>query len=176
VRKIPFKNVVELDWEESTNHNGVTVTAYRPQHWGKRYPWEPVDRGYNCYVIEKNNKTVFFGGDTGYGEFFKHIGSKHSIDVALLPISAYNPANLLRPHHMTPADAHRAFQDLKGKICVPIHWGSFRLALEPMSEPPALFMELAKMSGVLDKIRLLHNGQNFSWLSEVLPAIENDGA
>jgi L-ascorbate metabolism protein UlaG (beta-lactamase superfamily) len=165
VKGMGFKNVIELNWEKSLKINDVTITAYRPEHWGKRWPWERIDRGFNCYLIEKNGQTVFFGGDTGYGEYFKSISVKHTIDFALLPISAYNPANL-RPHHMNPAEAHQAFLDLRGKHCIPIHWGSFRLALEPMSEPPKLFMELAKLSGNLEKIHLLHNGQSFSYSPE----------
>lgn len=161
VEKLHFKHVVELDWGKTNISETTHITAYRPEHWGQRFPWERTQRGYNCYVIEKNGSTIFFGGDTGYGDFFKKIGDNHAIDIALLPISAYNPA-YLRKHHMDPSEAHQAFKDLRGAHCVPIHWGSFRLGLEPMHEPPKLFHYYAEQEGLTDRIHILTNGQSFS--------------
>lgn len=158
-RKMSFSRVIELDWNEENAYPDVKVSAYRPEHWGQRFPWETRNRGYNCYVFEKNQRTIFFGGDTGYGEFFKAIGEKHSIDIALLPIGAYHP---ITPHHMDPEEAHQAFIDLKSIHCIPIHWGSFRLALEPMDEPRELFLEHARGRGVLERAHVLENGESFA--------------
>jgi L-ascorbate metabolism protein UlaG (beta-lactamase superfamily) len=155
-----FKKVVELDWEQTFATPEITVTAYRTEHWGKRYPWETVDRGFNCYVFEKNGHAVFFGGDTGYGSYFREIGRRHALDVALLPISAYNP-EWFRVHHMNPADALRAAKDLNTKHVIPIHWGNFRLSLESLLEPPELFLKLAKEQGIKDSAHLLLNGESF---------------
>ena len=158
---MPFQNIIELDWNKNFVDENISITAYRAEHWGKRYPWERTDRGYNCYVMEKNNRAIFFGGDTAYGNYFREIGSKHKIDVALLPISAYKPF-MLTSHHMGPIEAHQAFSDLKSSHCIPIHWGSFRLALEPMNEPPQLFATEAAQNGVSHRTHILQNGTSFS--------------
>ncbi len=161
VKGISFTEIKELNWGERLTQPGIEMTAYRAEHWGERWPWEKEQsRGFNCYVFKKNGRNIFFGGDTGYGPFFKSIGGRHTIDIALLPISAYKP-DIFRRHHMNPIEAHQAFQDLKSAHCVPIHWGSFRLSLEPMEEPPQLFMQQARQNNLLNKVHLLRNGQSF---------------
>lgn len=161
VEGMGFKKVVELDWNESTINDDVKIAAYKVEHWGKRVPWEKQNRGFNCYMIEKKEGSVFFGGDTGYGKYFKEIGEKHKIDVALLPISAYNP-QMFRVHHMNPEDAMQAALDLKTNHIVPIHWGNFRLSLESLLEPPELFLFHAEEKGLKERAHLLHNGQSFA--------------
>ena len=69
---------------------------------------------------------------------------------------------LLTAHHMNPLEAHQAFIDLKSAHCIPIHWGSFRLALEAMGEPPRLFKTKAEQNGVSDRTHILPNGKSFS--------------
>jgi L-ascorbate metabolism protein UlaG (beta-lactamase superfamily) len=160
VEGMPFQKVVELDWNKKYSEEGISITAYRAEHWGERYPWQKIDRGYNCYVLESKDKAIFFGGDTAYGDYFTNIGEKHEIDIALLPISAYKPF-MMTSHHMDPLEAHQAFADLKSKHCIPIHWGSFRLALEPMNEPPKLFETKAIQNGVADRTHILPNGASF---------------
>lgn len=155
-----FNKIVELDWNQSYIEKNITIYSYKVEHWGKRVPWEKRNRGYNCFVFESSKGTVFFGGDTGYGEYFKEIGDKHNIDVSLLPISAYNPS-VFRVHHMDPNDALNAAKDLKTKHLIPIHWGNFRLSLESLVEPPELFLKLAKEKGMSDIAHLLPNGKSF---------------
>jgi L-ascorbate metabolism protein UlaG (beta-lactamase superfamily) len=160
VEKMPFQKIIELDWDKTNLETDLNIFAYKAKHWGKRFPWESADRGYNCYVLERNNHAIFFGGDTAYGEYFKDIGNKHKIDIALLPISAYKPM-MLTSHHMNPLEAHQAFTDLKSAHCIPIHWGSFRLALEAMGEPPRLFKTRAEQNGVTERTHILPNGKSF---------------
>lgn len=153
-----FKRVIELDWNEKFSAGDLVITAYEVEHWGKRFPWEDTDRGYNCYAVEKNGRGVFFAGDTGYGDFFERIGKSHPVNVALLPISAYKPS-IFRPHHMNPEDAVRSALDLGAEHIVPIHWGNFRLSLEPITEPPELLMHHARIKNVEGRIHLLKNGE-----------------
>ena len=155
-----FKNVVELGWGE-TYKNGITIHAFKPKHWGMRFPWEKIKRGYNSYLIESNGKSIFFAGDTGYSDLFKEIGSRYFVDLAIFPIAAYNRPPTFRPVHMTPGDAIQAFKDLKAKNLIPIHWGNFRLSLEPMNEPPTILKNLAKIENIEDRVHILENGKSF---------------
>ena len=161
IEKMPFKSTTELHWGEILKNNELTVTSYQPEHWGKRVPWERQNRGYNCYTFERNGRTIFFGGDTAYGQHFKKIGQNHQIDIALLPISAYKPM-FMELHHMNPLEALDAFKDLKSEHCIPIHWGSFRLTLERMDEPPRLFKDQAERDGIANRTHILPNGKSFS--------------
>lgn len=163
VSKLGFPHVSELNWGETKVVGSVSVSAFKPRHWGQRVPWEGVKRHYNSYIVE-NNKTkrsVFFCGDSGYDKYFKNIGQKYNIDLALLPIGAYSPS-LFRRIHMDPLDALAALIDLRAKAMVPIHWGSFRLSLEPLDEPPKILSVYSQKFGLVDKVHILNNGESYS--------------
>jgi L-ascorbate metabolism protein UlaG (beta-lactamase superfamily) len=77
---------------------------------------------------------AYFGGDTGYTKSFAQIGADHGpFDVTLMPVGAYNKA--WPDIHLNPEEAVRAHQDVKGRLLVPIHWCTFRLAPHPWAEP-----------------------------------------
>ncbi|KRE29818.1 MBL fold metallo-hydrolase [Paenibacillus sp. Soil522] len=72
--------------------------------------------------------TIYFAGDSGYFQGFKEIGNRFPIDVALLPIGAYEPEWFMGPQHITPEQALQAFDDLNASWFVPMHYGAFKLA------------------------------------------------
>ncbi|MFD0589851.1 MBL fold metallo-hydrolase [Paenibacillus sp. GCM10027627] len=72
--------------------------------------------------------TVYFAGDSGYFPGFKEIGRRFDIDVALMPIGAYEPEWFMGPQHVTPEQALQAFEDIGAKRFVPMHYGAFKLA------------------------------------------------
>ena len=138
---------------------GVTVTATPARHpsWrlsGLRY------RKSNGYLIALEGKTVYFAGDTAYAPFFRELGEAHAIDAALLPIGAYRPEWFMRRRHLNPDEALQALEDLKARRMIPIHYGCFRLSLEPLREP-LLRLELAAQArGLADRVRVLQPGES----------------
>jgi L-ascorbate metabolism protein UlaG (beta-lactamase superfamily) len=76
----------------------------------------------------------------------------------MLPIGAYKPHEWFREIHLNPQTAMKAFLDLKAKLLIPIHWGTFKISDEPLREPPILLLEEAKRLGVVDSVRILENG------------------
>ncbi|RXZ78361.1 MBL fold metallo-hydrolase [Paenibacillaceae bacterium] len=72
--------------------------------------------------------TVYFAGDSGYFHGFKEIGERFDIDLAVLPIGAYDPEWFMGPQHVTPEQALQAFIDTGAKYFLPMHYGSFKLA------------------------------------------------
>lgn len=73
-------------------------------------------------------KCIYFAGDSGYFSGFKDIGKRFNVDVALMPIGAYEPEWFMGPQHVTPEDALRAFKDTGASLFVPMHYGAFKLA------------------------------------------------
>ncbi len=71
---------------------------------------------------------IYFAGDSGYFNGFKEIGSRFNIDVALMPIGAYEPEWFMGPQHVTPEQALQAFLDTGASWFVPMHYGTFKLA------------------------------------------------
>ncbi|OBZ13480.1 MULTISPECIES: MBL fold metallo-hydrolase [Bacillales] len=96
------------------------VAAWEDPYFGEL---NQVDR-----PVVSESPTIYFAGDSGYFQGFKEIGRRFPIDVALLPIGAYEPEWFMGPQHITPEQALQAFEDLKAKWFVPMHYGAFKLA------------------------------------------------
>jgi len=164
IKGINFKKITVLRWMEIFQNNEIKISSYQTKHWGKRYPWQKIKRGFNSYVFEKRNKSVYFAGDTAYGKTFRKIGKSKKIDIALLPIGAYGKDQEDNNYHMNPEDALRAFSDLKAKYLIPIHWGNFKLSKEPMNEPIEWLKKLInKTKGLKERVCILRNGAYFEF-------------
>ena len=131
------ENVVELDWWESAQHGRFTITCLPSQHWSRRLE-QSVNQSLWCaWLVDSGERRYFFAGDTGYFAGFAEYGRRFGpIDVALLPIGAYEPRWFMRYQHMNPEDAVRATLDLRARHMVAIHWGTFDLTDEPLDQPP----------------------------------------
>ncbi len=177
VADLGFASIIELDWKNSfstpspdarlparqegrAGEGSLQIHAFRPKHWGQRVPWERIQRSYNSYIITKNNVSILFAGDTGYSQTLIETLKNHQIDIALLPIGAYNPP-FFRTFHLDPDDAVKMFEEMNAKILIPVHWGVFRLSLEPMDEPPRLLKEIMQARNHAEKLKLLGPGEYF---------------
>ncbi len=158
VREVFGGRVVELKKWETFSINGLTVTAVPARHHGMRFLTD-FHRGYTGYVVQSNNCTVYFAGDSAYFKGFKKIGQRFSIDIALLPIGAYRPRLYMRLVHMDPREALQAFIDLRARWMIPIHWGTFRLSLERPDEPLQLLKRYMDRMGLKDRVKILHHGE-----------------
>lgn len=157
VHDLGFKSVHELHYWEDYQQGPVKITLTPCHHWGARMLHDS-HRGFGGFIIEAGGRTIFHCGDTAYFEGFKEIGQRHKIDIALLPIGAYDPPTG-RDVHMNPEEAVKAFLDLGAQRMVPMHYGTFRLSYEPLHEPPARLMACAEEHGVADRISLMTEGQ-----------------
>ncbi len=156
VSDLGFDEVVELNWWNSFHHRGLTVTHVPSRHWGARI-LRDSHRGYGGYVLRDAKHSLYHAGDTAYFAGFREIGQRLSPELALLPIGAYNPPSF-RNVHTSPADATRAFLDLKSRWMVPMHYGTFRLSHEPMEEPLQLLEKEARSAGIEDRVVVLQEG------------------
>ena len=157
VHDLGFRSVHELHYWESFQLGPVKITLTPCHHWGARMLHDS-HRGFGGFVIEAGGRTIFHCGDTAYFEGFREIGERFKIDVALLPIGAYDPPSG-REVHMNPEEALQAFVELKAKRLVPMHYGTFRLSYEPMEEPPLRLRQHAEKQGLAEQISFLTEGQ-----------------
>ncbi|MEI6715025.1 MAG: MBL fold metallo-hydrolase [Verrucomicrobiota bacterium] len=156
VHDLGFQVVQELHYWETFEFGPLKVTLTPCHHWGARVLHDS-HRGFGGYILEVGGRVIYHCGDTAYFEGFREIGRRYQIDVALLPIGAYEPPSL-RPVHMNPEEALMAFQELGAKLMVPMHYGTFRLSYEPMDEPPLRLLEAARVHGLLDRIVCMKEG------------------
>lgn len=130
-------NVVERGWWEHHDVGDVRFTLVPQQHWSMRTPLDRDTALWGGWVMRSSEGTAYHAGDTGYFRHFGEIGARMgTIDWAMLPIGAYDPQWLMKPQHMGPEEAGRAFVELGAKNLVCMHWGTYQLTDEPLSEPP----------------------------------------
>jgi L-ascorbate metabolism protein UlaG (beta-lactamase superfamily) len=156
VSDLGFSEIIELDWWKSSRHGSLSVTHVPSRHWGARI-LKDSHRGYGGYVLRSGKHSVYHAGDTAYFEGFCEIGRRLSPELALLPIGAYNPPTF-RNVHTNPADATRAFIDLKARWMIPMHYGTFRLSHEPVDEPLQLLEQEAQSAGIEGRVVVLKEG------------------
>ncbi len=157
VHDLGFRSVHELHYWESYQCGPAKITLTPAHHWGARVLHDS-HRGFGGFVIEVAGRTIFHCGDTAYFEGFREIGERHAIDVALLPIGAYDPPSG-REVHMTPEEALRAFVELGAARMVPMHYGTFRLSYEPLHEPPERLLTCAREHGLAERITIMTEGE-----------------
>lgn len=153
--------VIELKWGESHFLGKAEILALPTKHYGYRLSGLRYT-GCNAYLVRGKENAVFHPGGTGYGPHFKEIGDQHAIDAAMLPIGGYRPRWMMRHNHMGPDEALLALADLKAKIMIPIHWGSFRLGLDGVLEPRERLNALLSHHPAKHQVKVLNAGEALS--------------
>ena len=156
VSDLGFREIIELDWWDEYQYEGVSVEHTPARHWGARIVSD-MHRGFGGYVIRSRRESLYHAGDTAYFPGFSEIGERLHPELALLPIGAYDPPSF-RNVHTSPADAVRAFLDLRARTMVPMHYGSFRLSHEPMDEPLKYLAAESRKHGIEDRVLVLQEG------------------
>ncbi len=140
--------VTELDWWQSVRAGRWTLTCLPAQHWSNRTQLDRNATLWCSWLLDNGERRYYFGGDSGYFHGFAEIGRRFpGIDVALLPIGAYEPRWFMRYQHMDPAEAYRAFSDLGARFLLPMHWGAFDLTDEPVDRAPRVLLEAVAAAG-----------------------------
>ena len=156
VHDLGFNIVHEMDHYQRLELGPLCVSMTPCHHWGARMLHDS-HRGFGGFIIEAEGRSIFHCGDSAYFEGFKEIGNRFDIEVALLPIGAYDPPSG-REVHMNPEQAVQAFQELHARTLVPMHYGSFRLGYEPLDEPPARLLACAREAGIEKKVLVMTEG------------------
>ena len=127
--------ITELDWWQSTQiFEGFTITAAPARHFSGRWINDRFKTLWGSFAIKSPEHNIFFGADSGYFDGFTAIGQKLGpFDLAMLEIGAYNEE--WESIHMGPENAVQAAIDLGHPLLMPIHWGTFNLAMHPWKEP-----------------------------------------
>ncbi|MFD5875625.1 MBL fold metallo-hydrolase [Streptomyces sp. NPDC060322] len=136
-RRRRFTCVTELDWWESVELGGVRFDFVPSHHWSKRTLLDTCRSLWGGWVLgDARGRRLYFAGDTGYGHWFEEIGRRYpGLDLAILPIGAYEPRWWLSDVHTDPEEAVQAYEDLGARAMAPMHWATFVLSAEPVLEP-----------------------------------------
>jgi len=154
-------NARELDWWQTVTIRNAEITCVPAQHFSARTPWDKNQTLWCGFVVSVDGVRIYFAGDSGYTPQFAEIAARcPSIDVALLPIGAYEPRWFMQPMHMNPEEAVRAHRDVKARASIGMHFGTFQLTDEAIDEPLRALERARAVAGVSpDAFRVLDFGE-----------------
>ncbi len=137
VARFPHRH--ELGWGESVEINGARIESLRVNHWGARKLTDR-HRGYGGFLVTKGGHSLVFGGDTAYTSAFAALRARARIDVAVLPIGAYDP---YIHAHASPEQSWAMSREMGATYILPMHHSTFRLSREPVAEPVTRLLRAA---------------------------------
>jgi L-ascorbate metabolism protein UlaG (beta-lactamase superfamily) len=141
---VPPERIIELDWWESYHPRGreVSITAAPSQHFSGRTLGTRNSTLWSSFAIKGPDHALFFSGDTGLTAEYRDLMAKLGpFDLAMLEVGAFHPA--WGDIHLGPEHALEALAYLGKPRFLPVHWGTFNLALHPWDEPAEVLLHLA---------------------------------
>ncbi len=156
--------IIEAGWYQRYNIEADVAVTYLPaKHWNRRGLADMNNMLWGSFMIEGNNKKIYFGADSGLGIHFAEIAQLFpGIDIALLGIGAYKPEWFMASAHTSPADALVAFEQLKAKQFIPMHHGTFDMSDEPIFYPKQELLLLQELQNITN-VEHLSIGYKLQW-------------
>ena len=150
-------SAVELDWWQSHGVGSVEVALLPAQHWSGRGLADRLATLWGGFAVFTPALHWLYTGDTGYSRDFADIRAwldkrpdGGAIDLALIPVGAYEPRWFMTQQHVNPAEAVQIHRDLAARQSVGVHWGTFNLTDEALDEPPRALAEARRAQGLAD--------------------------
>ncbi len=143
---VASERIHELDWHEHVDVRGLRITATPCQHFSGRGASDRNRTLWSSWVLRTDDHRVFFSGDTGLTDGFRAIGEAHGpFDLVMLEIGAFHES--WGDIHLGPHNAMKVFSMLGGGTLLPVHWGTFNLALHDWDDPGETILRLGEEQG-----------------------------
>ena len=145
---IPKKRIIEMDWWDSNTLGGndFTIIATPARHYSGRY-FSSIPTLWTSWTILGPHHKIFFSGDTGMLPVFDEIGKKYGpFDLTMIEIGAYHKH--LDDIHVGPVQAIDVHLSLRGKMLLPIHWGTFNIGIHAWTDPVERMIKAATKKSV----------------------------
>jgi L-ascorbate metabolism protein UlaG (beta-lactamase superfamily) len=137
------ERIIELDWWESVELGPLTITAAPSQHFSGRGVGDRNRTLWSSLAVRGPRHGFFFSGDTGLTEDYREIQDRLGrFDLVMLEVGAFHPA--WGTIHLGPENALKALDLLGGGVFLPIHWGTFNLAIHAWDEPAETLLHLGR--------------------------------
>ena len=113
-----------------------SIRPERAIHFAARWPWDKNRTLWGGFLLNTPAGRIYFAGDSGFCPGFAEIGARHGpVDLALIPIGAYEPRWFMAPVHLTPDEAVRAHLAVRARQSIGMHFGTFQLTDEGIDAP-----------------------------------------
>src|SRR2546426_4924362 len=162
VRSTGIRRVEELDWWQEAKTSALPIALTPAQHFSARSPLDRNRALWGGFRLVVGGTRIFFAGDTAYAPFFRDVRQRLGpIDLALLPIGAYEPRWFMQSIHMNPAEAVQAHLDLEASESVAMHFGTFQMTTEGLDEPLRGLQDAWRAENIpLSRFRTLRFGES----------------
>lgn len=139
---VPWEKITEMAWGDSINISSVRIAALPAVHYSGRTGRDRNQTLWAAYAIKGNAKSIFWSGDTGYGEHIGEIARTYGpFDLACIEIDGWNDG---WPNtHLYPHEAVQVAYEVGATLMLPTHWGVFDLALHPWNESIQMAVDAA---------------------------------
>ncbi len=163
---IPRDSIHEMKWwDEATLGDTLTLAATPSRHFSGRLPWTNNSTLWTSWAILGPTHRAWFSGDTGMTPQFEEIGERYGpFDVTMIEAGAYNKA--WEDLHLGPRGALDAHAMVRGEVMMPIHWGTYPLALHDWFEPAQVTWTEGRqrdMKVVVPKVGGTFEPAHFTW-------------
>jgi len=140
---IDRRKISEHDWWDDAEAGDHRIIATPAIHYSNRGLFDKDKTLWSSWSIVGPRHRVFLSGDSGMFPGFKEIGEKFGpFDMTLMKIGACDES--WKEIHMCPEEAVEVHRMVRGKKFLPVHWGTFDLALHSWFGPAE---ELVKATG-----------------------------
>ena len=149
---VPAERITELDWwENATLPGGFTITAAPAHHFSGRSLGDRNTTLWSSFVFKGDKHSVYFSGDTGLSPLFEEIGRRLGpFDLTLMEVGAFHPS--WGSVHLGPDNALKAWKQLGSGKFLPVHWGTFNLAMHAWDQPAERLFSLAPEGLVMPRL------------------------
>jgi L-ascorbate metabolism protein UlaG (beta-lactamase superfamily) len=165
---------VARDWGQSVPiRPGIDVLIERNHHWGSRWGTDRNRALWSAFTIRLPGGNIFFAGDTGWGDgaWVREAAQHGPFRLAILPIGAYLPRDVMQSNHVDPEESFRIFTALDPVRALGVHWGTFQLTFEPIEAPRQAIAALARARHIApDRFVATEAGASFSVPGLLAPA------
>jgi L-ascorbate metabolism protein UlaG (beta-lactamase superfamily) len=153
--------ITTMGWYQQFELSDEVKINYLPtRHWGRRGLTDTNKRLWGAFLMQVGDKQIYFGGDSGYDAHFAEVKALFGkVDIAMLGIGAYKPEWFMQASHTSPAKALQAAIDIDAAIFIPMHYGTFDLADEPLYDPIENLLKIEKPERM--NVLALHVGEMF---------------
>ncbi|WNY27261.1 hypothetical protein MsAm2_10530 [Methanolapillus ohkumae] len=127
----------EAGWyQQYKTSPGVEVFFLPTFHWSRLHAFDGNKTLWGSFLLRANGKTIYFGGDTAWGNHFSEIAEIFpEVDYAIMPVGGYKPRSIMKDAHMGPDEAVQAAMLMNSKHFIPMHYGTYPIGQEPCGEP-----------------------------------------
>jgi L-ascorbate metabolism protein UlaG (beta-lactamase superfamily) len=146
---VPNEQINEMQWGETKVFGNTQIICTPSRHYSGRGLFDYKEQLWSSWTVIGIENKVYYSGDTGFSGHFETTANQYGpFDLTIIKVGAYGPGQSWIDIHMSVEDAVKAHQKLKGKVMLPVHWGTFNMGFHDWDEPIKRTVKAASDAGI----------------------------